>query len=135
MEYETHSSEETFNLGFEMAQKAHKGDIICLDGQLGAGKTVFAKGFAKGLGIKEEINISEYYGTMPLYHFDVYRLASGYDMDDIGYEEYFFGDGVCLIEWASMIDEIIPLTATKVEIKKYITKDFDYRKIIVTKRR
>ena len=81
MEYETHSSEETFNLGFEMAQKAHKGDIICLDGQLGAGKTVFAKGFAKGLGIKEEINSPTFTivnvhqgGKLPLYHFDVWMI-------------------------------------------------------------
>ena len=140
MEFETHSPEETFQIGYEMGQQAKAGDIICLDGDLGAGKKKKKKGFAKGLGIEEDINsptftIIQVYeeGRIPLYHFDVYRIADVEEMDEIGYEEYFFGEGVCLVEWASMIEELIPDTATKVTINRFLTMDFDYRKITVEK--
>ncbi len=142
MEFETHSAEETFKLGYDMGQQAKPGDIICLDGELGAGKTVFAKGFAKGLGIEEDINsptftIIQVYdeGRIPLYHFDVYRIADIEEMDEIGYEEYFYGEGVCLVEWASMIEELIPDRAAKVTINRCFTTDFDSRKITVEKGR
>ena len=111
----TKSSEETERLGREMAEKAGPGEIYALDGDLGAGKTVFAKGFAKGLGIEESINsptftILQVYeeGRLPLYHFDVYRIEDPLEMAEIGYEEYFDGSGVCLVEWASLIEEILP---------------------------
>ena len=110
---ETFNSKDTFLFGFELGQKAVPGEIYCLEGDLGVGKTVFTQGFAKGLGINEPISsptftiVQEYHeGRMPLYHFDVYRIADVDEMDEIGYEEYFFSDGVCLIEWASLVEEI-----------------------------
>lgn len=138
MIYETNSAEETYKLAYEMGKNAEKGDIICLEGELGVGKTVFAQGFAKGLGIEEYINsptftIVQVYegGRIPLYHFDVYRISDIDEMDEIGYEEYFFGEGVCLIEWAVLIQEIIPDNAVKVKIDKSLSKGFDYRSIEV----
>lgn len=135
---ETFNSEETFEFGFELGQKAASGEIYCLEGDLGVGKTVFTQGFAKGLGIDEPINsptftiVQEYHeGRIPLYHFDVYRIADVDEMDEIGYEEYFFSDGVCLIEWASLVEEIIPEEAIKISIKKDLEKGFDYRLIEV----
>ena len=115
---------------------SHPGDIILLDGDLGAGKTVFAKGLGQGLGIEETISsptftIVQVYdtGRIPLYHFDVYRIAGIEEMDDIGYEDYFFGDGVCLVEWAGLVKEIIPEGCIKVTIEKDLQKGFDYRHI------
>ena len=135
---ESFSDKDTYNIGFELGKNAKKGQIFCLDGDLGVGKTVFTKGFAKGLGINEDISsptftiVLEYHdGNLPFYHFDVYRISDVYEMDEIGYEEYFFGDGVCLIEWATIIEEIIPNSAVKVQIKKDLEKGFDYRKITI----
>lgn len=135
---ETFNSKDTFLFGFELGQKAVPGEIYCLEGDLGVGKTVFTQGFAKGLGIDEPINsptftiVQEYHeGRIPLYHFDVYRIADVDEMDEIGYEEYFFSDGVCLIEWASLVEEIIPEEAIKISIKKDLEKGFDYRLIEV----
>ncbi len=136
MERITKSPEETYRFAYELAKNACPGDIICLDGDLGVGKTVFTQGFAAGLGIKEPVNsptftILQIYdeGRIPLYHFDVYRIGSPDEMDELGYEEYFFGEGVCIIEWASIIEEIIPDNAKHVIIEKDMEKDFDYRKI------
>lgn len=133
---ESLSAKETFEIGFEMGQNAKPGQIICLDGDLGVGKTVFTQGFAKGLGIDEVVNsptftIIQIYeeGRLPLYHFDVYRIGDVCEMDELGYEEYFYSDGVCLIEWSTLIDEIIPENAVKVTIKKNLEKGFDYRLI------
>ena len=119
-----------------LAESATAGDIICLDGDLGVGKTVFAKGFAEGLGIDEPVVsptftiIHEYHsGRLPLYHFDVYRIEEPEEMDELGYEEYFFGDGVCLIEWASQVPEVIPQSAKHVTITKDISKGSEYRRI------
>ena len=105
---ESFSEKETFETGFRLGKECKAGDIILLDGDLGVGKTVFTKGFGKGLGIEETISsptftIMQIYeeGRLPLYHFDVYRIADIEEMDEIGYEDYFFGEGVCLIEWAS----------------------------------
>ena len=135
---ESFSDKDTYNLGVQLGKNAVKGQIYCLDGDLGVGKTVFTKGFAKGLGVNEDISsptftiVLEYHdGRVPFYHFDVYRIGDIYEMDEIGYEEYFFGDGVCLIEWASLIDEIIPENAIKINIKKDLDKGFDYRIITI----
>lgn len=136
--YESFSEEMTFNIGKELGKKADKGEIICLEGDLGVGKTVFTKGFAEGLDIEDNIDsptftiVQEYLeGRIPLYHFDVYRIGDISEMDEIGYEDYFFGDGVCLIEWASRIEEIIPDNAVRITIVKESGKGFDYRRITV----
>ena len=137
---ETRSSKETYELGYNMGKNARAGDVYCLDGDLGVGKTVFTQGFAKGLGINEPINsptftiVQEYHdGRLPLYHFDVYRIGDITEMDEIGYEEYFYSEGVCLIEWGNLISEIMPENATYIKISKDLSKGFDYRKIEVTK--
>ena len=135
---ETHNSKETYELGFNMGKSAKAGDVYCLDGDLGVGKTVFTQGFAKGLGINEPINsptftiVQEYHeGRLPLYHFDVYRIGDITEMDEIGYEEYFCSEGVCLIEWGNLISEIMPENATYITISKDLSKGFDYRRIEV----
>lgn len=140
MIYESTSSEETFEFGKKIGTLVKPGDIICLDGNLGVGKTVFTQGVAEGLGIKEPVCsptftlIQEYYeGRIPLYHFDVYRIDGPWDMDDLGYEEYFFGDGVCLVEWGNLIKEILPDNTVYITIEKNLEKGFDYRKITVSK--
>ena len=122
---ESFSHEDTYNIGFELGKNAKKGQIFCLDGDLGVGKTVFTKGFAKGLGISDDISsptftiVLEYHdGRMPFYHFDVYRIGDVYEMDEIGYEEYFFGEGVCLIEWAQNIADVLPKVVKIVKIEK-----------------
>ena len=135
--YETNSPEETLALGEEFGRKAEKGLIIALTGDLGVGKTLFSKGFAKGLGIDEHITsptftiVNEYMGRLPFYHFDVYRIADPDEMYDIGFDEYIFGEGVCLIEWANIIEELIPENAKWINISKDLEKGLDYRKIEV----
>ncbi len=133
---ESFSTQQTEKIGFDLGQKAKEGDIYCLSGDLGVGKTVFTRGFAKGIGVEEEYItsptftiINEYDGRLKLYHFDVYRIGSIEEMDDTGYEDYFFGDGVCLIEWAELVEEIIPPEAVWITIEKDLEKGFDYRKI------
>ncbi len=133
---ESFSPEQTESIGFEFGKNAKAGDVYCLSGDLGVGKTVFTRGFAKGLGVDEEYItsptftiINEYTGRLNLYHFDVYRIGSIEEMDDTGYEDYFFSDGVCLIEWAEMIEEIIPPQAVWIKIEKDLDKGFDYRRI------
>ena len=139
MIYETMSPKETFELGRKIGLEAKAGEIICLDGDLGVGKTVFTQGFAKGLGIDEAVNsptftiIQEYdEGRLPLYHFDVYRIGNPEEMYEIGYEDYFYGQGVCLIEWAKLIEELIPDEAKNVLIEKNLENGLDYRKITVS---
>lgn len=138
MIYETNSPEETFKIGKALGEKAKSGMIICLNGELGVGKTVFTQGFAKGLGIKESVNSPTYTimqvydeGRLVLYHFDVYRIGDYEEMYEIGYEDYFYGEGVCLIEWSKLIEEIIPSEHICVEIKKNLEKGLDYRVIMV----
>lgn len=133
---EVFTAQETFNLGKELAGQACPGQIYCLDGELGAGKTVFTQGFAAGLGIQEPVNsptftiVQEYTeGRLPFYHFDVYRIGDITEMDEIGYEEYFFGEGVCLIEWGSLIEELLPKETIKIKIIKNPQNGFDYRRI------
>ena len=141
MVIETRKPEETYELGRKMGREAEPGQIICLSGDLGVGKTVFTQGFAAGLGIEGPVNsptftILQQYedGRLPLYHFDVYRIGDVSEMDEIGYEDCFFGDGVCLIEWPRLIEEILPEKATWVTIEKDLEKGFDYRRISVEDR-
>lgn len=140
MVFESTSSQMTFEFAKKIGQNLKSGDVLCLDGDLGVGKTVFTKGVAAGLGIKDDVSsptftlIQEYYGgRLPLYHFDVYRIDGPWDMDDLGYEEYFYGEGVCLVEWGSMIKELFPENTIYVHIEKDLEKGFDYRKITVSK--
>ncbi len=135
---ETYDYKETFELGKTIGQNAKSGQIYCLDGDLGVGKTVFTQGFAKGLGIDEAINsptftiVQEYTeGRLNLYHFDVYRISDVSEMDEIGYDEYFYSDGVCLIEWGSLISDILPDETIYINIEKSLDKGFDYRKITI----
>ena len=139
MIYETMCPEETFKLGEKIGRTANAGDIICLDGDLGVGKTVFTQGVAKGLLIEEIVNsptftiIQEYSdGRLPLYHFDVYRIGDPEEMYEIGFEEYFYGEGVCLVEWSKLIEELVPDSAKTVLIEKDLNKGLDYRKITIS---
>ena len=133
---ESFKTEDTFELGKVLGEKASPGEVYVLNGDLGCGKTVFTQGFAKGLGIDEPINsptftIAQVYdeGRMPFYHFDVYRIGDVSEMDEIGYEEYFYGDGVSLVEWGSLVEEILPDDTKYITIEKDLEKGFDYRKI------
>ncbi|MDO5403385.1 MAG: tRNA (adenosine(37)-N6)-threonylcarbamoyltransferase complex ATPase subunit type 1 TsaE [Eubacteriales bacterium] len=135
---ETFKADETFKAGFDMGRSAKAGQIFCLEGDLGVGKTVFTQGFAKGLDITEPISsptftiVQEYTeGRIPLYHFDVYRIGDVSEMDEIGYEEYFFSDGVCLVEWGNLIKELLPDNTVYITISKNLEKGFDYRSITV----
>lgn len=138
MVIETWSPEETFAVGEELGRKAKAGEIYTLNGDLGVGKTVFTQGVAKGMGIEEPVNsptftIVQVYeeGRMPFYHFDVYRIGDVEEMDEIGYEDYFFGEGLCMIEWAELIEEIIPEYARSITIEKDLEKGFDFRRITI----
>ena len=140
MRMNSFSPEDTFALGYEIGQKASPGEIYTLDGDLGTGKTVFTQGLAAGLGILEPVSsptftIVQVYeeGRLPLYHFDVYRIGDIEEMDEIGYEDYFYGEGVCLIEWAQLIEEILPGNRTSILIEKDLEKGFDYRRITIKK--
>ncbi len=133
---ESRSPEETYEFAKQVAGQAKSGEIYCLCGDLGVGKTVFTKGFAAGLGITETVNsptftILQIYedGRFPLYHFDVYRIADPYEMDEIGYEDYFFGNGVCLIEWAELIKELLPAGCRYIKISKNLNQGPDFRTI------
>ena len=136
---ETFSPEETFAFGKWIGEMALPGQVYTLVGDLGVGKTVFTQGVAEGLGITEPVNsptftiIQEYEsGRMPFYHFDVYRIGDIEEMEEIGYDDYFYGNGICLIEWANLIEEILPEQIIEITIEKNLEKGFDYRKITVT---
>ncbi len=133
---ETGSEKETFDLGYSIGKEAKPGKVYALLGDLGVGKTVFTKGVAAGLSIKEQVNsptftIVQVYesGRLPFYHFDVYRIGDLEEMDEIGYEDYFFGEGLCLVEWADLIKELMPKETVWVTIEKDLEKGFDYRRI------
>lgn len=135
---ETYSAQETYDLGKEIGEQLSPGSVLTLVGDLGVGKTVFSQGLAEGLGITEPVNsptftIIQIYegGRLPFYHFDVYRIGDISEMDEIGCEDYFWGDGVCLIEWANLIEEILPEHYTEITIEKNPEKGFDYRKITI----
>ena len=138
MIYDSHSEEETYKIGNTIGNNAKPGQIFCLNGDLGVGKTVFTKGFAKGLGVDDVISsptftiVQEYTnGEMPFYHFDVYRIADPEEMYEIGFEEYIYGGGVCLIEWAELITDILPENITQITIEKDLDKGLDYRRITI----
>lgn len=135
---ETNSAQETFALGEKIGRQARAGEIYTLLGDLGVGKTVFTQGVAVGLGITEPVNsptftILQIYqeGRLPFYHFDVYRIGDVEEMEEIGYEDYFYGDGLCLIEWANLIEEILPQDVIQIMIEKELEKGFDYRRITI----
>lgn len=141
MTVESFGPQDTFDLGKQLGENAKPGDVVCLDGDLGVGKTIFTQGFAKGLGIDEPVNsptftIVQQYdsGRLPLYHFDVYRIGDISEMDEVGYEDCFYGEGVSLIEWSGLIEEILPEKVISVKIEKDLGKGFDYRKITVEER-
>ena len=141
MEFETFSPEETLELGRKLAREARPGDVYTLVGDLGVGKTVFTQGIALGLGMDEPIcsptfTIVQVYeeGRMPCYHFDVYRIGDIEEMDEIGYEDYFYGEGLTMIEWANLIEEILPDHYREITIEKDLEKGFDYRKITILDR-
>lgn len=135
---ETRSPEETYELGKKIGLQARSGQVYTLTGDLGVGKTVFTQGVAAGLGITEPVSsptftIVQVYeeGRLPFYHFDVYRIGDIEEMEEIGYDDYFFGEGICLIEWAELIEEILPDDRISITIEKDLAQGFDYRRITV----
>lgn len=135
---ESHGAADTFAYGRTLAERAVSGEIYTLTGDLGVGKTVFTQGFAAGLGITEPVNsptftILQSYeeGRIPLHHFDVYRIGDASEMEEIGYEDCFYGEGVCLIEWAELVREILPEDCIRITIEKDLDRGFDYRRITV----
>ncbi len=135
---ESYSPQETFAVGAQIGRDAKPGQVYTLIGDLGVGKTVFTQGVAEGLGITEPVNsptftIVQIYeeGRLPFYHFDVYRIGDVEEMEEIGYEDCFYGEGICLIEWANLIEEILPEQYTQITIEKDLAKGFDYRRITV----
>ena len=138
MIFESFSENDTFELGVKIGKEAKPGDVFTLLGDLGVGKTALTKGVAKGLEIAEPIcsptfTIVQVYeeGRIPFYHFDVYRIGDVEEMDEIGYEDYFYGEGVTFIEWANLIEEILPSSYRQIVIEKDLEKGFDYRKITI----
>ena len=135
---ETRSPEETYELGKKIGQQARPGQVYTLTGDLGVGKTVFTQGVAAGLGITEPVSsptftIVQIYeeGRLPFYHFDVYRIGDIEEMEESVYDYYFFGEGICLIEWAELIEEILPKDRISITIEKNLAQGFDYRRITV----
>lgn len=131
---ESFSSEDTFNIGKSIGENAKKGSVFALLGDMGVGKTVFSKGMAEGLGVKEDIIsptftiLNEYYsGKVPFYHFDVYRIDDIEEMEETGFMDKIYGDGVSLIEWAGKVDSLIPENTINISIEKDLSKGFDYR--------
>lgn len=136
--YESYKPEDTFAIGERIGEAAVPGQVCTLTGDLGVGKTALTQGVARGLGVKEPVNsptftIVQVYesGRIPLYHLDVYRIGDVSEMDEIGYEDYFYGDGICMVEWADLITELLPRERTEILIEKDLEKGFDYRKITV----
>lgn len=141
LQVETVTPEETFAFGRMLGELAAPGEVYTLIGDLGVGKTVFTQGVAKGLGISEPVNsptftIVQIYeeGRMPFYHFDVYRIGDVEEMEEIGYEDCFYGRGICLIEWANLIEEILPESYYQITIEKDLEQGFDYRRITLQKK-
>ena len=138
MTIDSNSARETLELGKKRGEQAVPGTVYTLTGELGTGKTVFTQGFAEGLGISEPVSsptftiLQEYdSGRLPFYHFDVYRISDVEEMEEIGYEDYIYGEGVCLIEWADLIEELLPGQRCRIVIEKDLEKGFDYRRITV----
>lgn len=142
MTAETNNAGETYELGRKIGREAKPGQVYTLVGDLGVGKTVFTQGMADGLGITEAVSsptftIVQIYeeGRLPFYHFDVYRIGDISEMDEVGFDDYIYGQGVSLIEWANLIEEILPPKRTEIVIEKDLGKGFDYRKITITERK
>lgn len=140
-EIDSYSAQDTFALGERLGKQARPGQVYTLIGDLGVGKTVFTQGFAAGLGITEPVNsptftILQSYegGRLPFYHFDVYRIGDVEEMEEIGYEDCFYGNGVCLVEWADLIEEILPEHYTQIRLEKELERGFDYRRIVLTEK-
>ena len=137
MEYVSDSCEQTEKIAYDFSKQLKSGDVVCMYGDMGVGKTAFVHGLAKGLGINEPITsptftiVNEYYGKFTLYHFDVYRIDDPDEMYEIGYDEYIDGDGICVIEWPQLIDDILPQKRYNVSISKDYSKHDDYRKIVI----
>ena len=140
MLYKSNSARETMNIAKAFAKELKAGDVICLDGDLGAGKTAFVQGMAKGLGIDEYISsptftiVNCYEGRLPLYHFDVYRISDSDEMYEVGFDEYVYGNGVAVIEWSQLISDILPEKRFDVTISKNLDVHEDYREINIEKR-
>ena len=135
---ETNSREETFALGRRLGEEVKPGEVYTLIGDLGVGKTVFTQGIAAGLGIEEPVcsptfTIVQTYegGRLPFYHFDVYRIADPEEMEEIGYEDYFYGEGLTIVEWGNYIAELLPPRHTEITVEKDLEKGFDYRRITI----
>ena len=138
MIYDSFKPEDTFLIAEKMGKSVQPGQVICLNGDLGVGKTLFSQGFAKGLGIEDSVNsptftIVQQYdeGRIPLYHFDIYRIEDSEEMEEVGFQDMIYGDGVCLIEWAGIISDILPEHYIEVNIEKDLEKGFQYRRIVV----
>lgn len=137
MEYHSNSPKETENIAKAFAKKLVAGDVVTLDGDLGAGKTAFVQGLAKGLGVDAYVSsptftiVNCYKGAMPLYHFDVYRIEESDEMYDIGFDEYVGGDGVAVIEWSEKIADILPVPRYEIKMSKDMSKHDDYRNIVM----
>lgn len=138
MVIESAAREDTFALGMKIGGQVLPGTVICVDGDLGAGKTVLAQGIAKGLGVTEPVVsptftiLQEYRnGRLPFYHFDVYRIEDPEEMYEVGFEDYFYGDGVCMIEWSELIRGLLPEEYVRVTIEKKADRGNDYRRISI----
>jgi tRNA threonylcarbamoyladenosine biosynthesis protein TsaE len=136
--FDTKSADETFSFAQKIGETCKSGTVIGLTGDLGTGKTVFAKGFAAGLGIKRGVNSPTYTivhqyddGRLPFYHFDVYRIGDVTEMEETGFDDCVLGEGVTLVEWADIIREIMPAGTIWINIAKDPAKGFDYRRIMV----
>ena len=133
---ESNSREETYKVGIQLGKDAVSGQVYCIYGDLGVGKTIISQGVAAGLGNSPTFTIVKEYdeGRLPLYHFDVYRIGDVDEMDEVGYNEMIYGEGVCLIEWANLIEEILPDDYTRIDIEKDLNKGLDYRRITIEER-
>lgn len=134
--FHSYSPQETYRLGRELGEKCGPGQVYTLTGELGVGKTLFTQGFAAGLGIVEPVSsptftILQVYdtGRLPFYHFDVYRIGDVEEMEEVGWEDYIYGQGVCIVEWAELVQEILPEHRTRILIEKDLEQGFDYRRI------
>lgn len=140
MIYKSNSVRETQNIAKAFAKSLKPGDVLCLSGDLGTGKTAFVQGLTKALGVEDVVSsptftiVNCYTGKMPIYHFDVYRIADPDEMYEIGYEEYVCGDGVCIIEWPEQISELLPEDRYDIRIEKNLEIHEDFREITIEKR-
>lgn len=136
MQIKINGLEETKDFGIKLGKLLNSGDILCLNGDLGAGKTTLTKSIGLGLGVTDYITsptfalINEYEGRIPVYHFDVYRLANVEELYDLGFDDYFYGKGVCIIEWADKIEKLLPKGRIVLDIEK--GEDEDSRVINIT---